>query len=597
MSQKSRLLPGLYPAPGEDHVADHIRKRRGERGITPLDANLLHFSAGAKGYSDLLGALRTAGKLPGDLRELMILRIAALNRAAYEWIQHEPIARKEGLTTGQMYAIRDIDTPLPPTKGILSPLLEAGLGFVEALTLVNSPRSPFPLEMGLGFKAELRKHVESGGLESGVEDETNALYAEASMLVATYNLVSRFLLATDVDGLADADVPWPLERVEHDVSLPSYPGDENSTRHNIYAITLRHPEPAPWIVLSNSLLTNTSMWGWIVPYLLDGSFATDPLDPTTRRRYNILLHDQRGHGRSTLPSDVATSLFGPQHGVGYGDQDITRKTTIPLLAWDIQNLLVSDSIRKILDSDTEAAPTIEVTAPITGLSPIHAIIGVSQGGACALAFGAAYSESSPSAPTLIRRTRAVIACDTSARTAPGNREAWKERVGLVLGGPDASDLAYAGKLGLPRLADVTIPRWFPTGSHFTPAQHTFIKKGIEGTDVAGFVEGARSLGGFDLLVGAPALSEGDAAKLDIPGRPALFESSLDRVLLLAGSLDGNGKVGDGLKALSELWQDTVRDEAKRERIAHETIDGAGHLPMVDRPERWCRLVGAWLAKF
>ena len=68
----SRLISGRFPAPGTSSVADAIRVRRGERGITPLDAALLHVPPIAAGWNTLLGAVRTQGKLPGDVREIMV---------------------------------------------------------------------------------------------------------------------------------------------------------------------------------------------------------------------------------------------------------------------------------------------------------------------------------------------------------------------------------------------------------------------------------------------------------------------------------------------------------------------------------------------
>ena len=69
----SRVVPGRYPPPGTDIHADAIRERRGARGITPLDANLLHVPSVAGGFNTLLGAIRTKGKLPGDIREAMVI--------------------------------------------------------------------------------------------------------------------------------------------------------------------------------------------------------------------------------------------------------------------------------------------------------------------------------------------------------------------------------------------------------------------------------------------------------------------------------------------------------------------------------------------
>ena len=68
----SRVVAGRYPPPGTDIHADAIRERRGARGITPLDANLLHVPPVAGGFNALLGAVRTKGSLPGYLRELMV---------------------------------------------------------------------------------------------------------------------------------------------------------------------------------------------------------------------------------------------------------------------------------------------------------------------------------------------------------------------------------------------------------------------------------------------------------------------------------------------------------------------------------------------
>lgn len=68
----SRLVPGRYPPVGTSPIADAIRVRRGARGLTPLDGTLLHVPSVAEGWNSLLGAVRSKGKLPGDVRELMV---------------------------------------------------------------------------------------------------------------------------------------------------------------------------------------------------------------------------------------------------------------------------------------------------------------------------------------------------------------------------------------------------------------------------------------------------------------------------------------------------------------------------------------------
>ncbi|KAH6906592.1 beta-ketoadipate enol-lactone hydrolase [Coprinopsis sp. MPI-PUGE-AT-0042] len=533
-----RFLASKIPPPGEDPVADAIRERRGARGITPLDANLLHFPAGAAGYNQLLGALRDKGKLGADLRELIMLRIAALNNAAYEWIQHEPIGRKAGLTTGQLYAIRDVETPLPSMipssspRSLFSP--SCLLDSISQMLLHAGPRH----RLCLAFKEKLRLWASAkfgdGSLESLVDD----LYGEATMLAGTYNLVSRFLVGSDVNGLADAEVPWPVEHVTQYVEVPSYPEAENKATHKIYSVTLRHrqreddTEDIPWLVLSNSLLTSTKMWGWVVPYLLDGG----SLSGNGSKRYNIMLHDQRGHGLSTLPPPPPTASSSSHH------------------RW-------------------RRSKTVK---------PIHAIIGVSQGGACALAFGALYPFTGQESTTT-RTTKAVVSCDTGPRTPAGNREAWRERVELVLGSSTLSSnleqkaevaVEYGEKIGLGKLSDVTVPRWFPSGSPISPSARKAVEGMVETTP----------LEGYDLLSAASDSKD----TLDVKGRPALFESEIEKVLLLAGSLDGNGKVAQG------RWES--QEEEQKTLVEFVRVEDAGHLPMVDRPDEWCEVVGQCLTE-
>ena len=90
----SQRLPG---AADEGPTADLLRRRRGGE-LSDLDRLLLHSPPVAEGWNALLGALRSGTTLAADLRELVVLRIAVLNDAAFEWAAHEPIGRRAGLT-------------------------------------------------------------------------------------------------------------------------------------------------------------------------------------------------------------------------------------------------------------------------------------------------------------------------------------------------------------------------------------------------------------------------------------------------------------------------------------------------------------------
>ena len=66
---------------------------------------LLHSPAVAGGWLNYLTSIRQLSTLPGDIRELVIMRVAAVNGAPYEADQHAPIALKEGLSQAQLDAL------------------------------------------------------------------------------------------------------------------------------------------------------------------------------------------------------------------------------------------------------------------------------------------------------------------------------------------------------------------------------------------------------------------------------------------------------------------------------------------------------------
>ena len=73
---------------GEQLIAE-IKARRGGL-LLNLDKVLLHSPALAKGWNHFMGAVRRQTSLPGNLRELAILRVAVLNQAPYEFLHHAP---------------------------------------------------------------------------------------------------------------------------------------------------------------------------------------------------------------------------------------------------------------------------------------------------------------------------------------------------------------------------------------------------------------------------------------------------------------------------------------------------------------------------
>lgn len=457
----SRLVPGRYPPAGTSAIADAIRARRGARGLTPLDGTLLHVPPVAEGWNTLLGAVRTKGNIPADLREIMILRVAARNHAKFEWIHHEHVARSAGVTTAQLRLVRD--TSCVPSEGVLNALQTSALAFAD--------QSTKDVQVSIEVMRSLKSAL--GSLPHDVDD----LLVEAAAIVASYNMVSRFLVSLDVAGMSDELVPWPADRTEYDIPLPN-------SDTTIHAVTLVPKDiSAPWLVFANSLLTNVSMWDYLLTHVLKSG------------SYNVLVHDQRGHGGSP-PS-------GP--------------VTIQDLAKDIAFILAHLNITNV-----------------------QCIIGVSQGGAAALSFASQFPD----------KTKCIIACDTTARTAPGNKEAWEERIAL------------ASSQGMAALADVTVKRWFPAGSTCSPEggdrrpRTEAVVDMITETSLEGFRYGAGALSDYDLI------------------QSGLYSSAVP-TLLVAGALDGGGRIAEGLRTLCESWN-------KNGGKAHvAVIDCAGHLPMID----------------
>ena len=142
---------------------------------------------------------------------LQILRVAAINHASFEWIHHEIVGRKEGLSIGQLCVIRDTMTPLPPLETIFTSLQSAAITFTDH----NTRDVRVPMDVIQEFKRQLRVFVASGNPSMSSEDvdaKVDDLYVEAAMVAASYNMVSRFLLATDVAGISDMEVPWPADK-------------------------------------------------------------------------------------------------------------------------------------------------------------------------------------------------------------------------------------------------------------------------------------------------------------------------------------------------------------------------------------------------
>jgi AhpD family alkylhydroperoxidase len=152
-------------------VAPLVQRIVAERGsVLHLYQMLLHSPPLAEGWLGFLTAVRQKFSLPGDIRELVIMRVALLNGAPYEADQHAPLARAEGLTAQQIEELAAWED-----SRAFSARERAVLALTDAMT-----RS---VHVDPEVFEEARRHFDERGM------------VELVATVAAYNMVSRFLEA------------------------------------------------------------------------------------------------------------------------------------------------------------------------------------------------------------------------------------------------------------------------------------------------------------------------------------------------------------------------------------------------------------------
>lgn len=162
------IPPGTRP-----ELAQQEQRILAERGrISPLYQVLLNSPPIAHGWEQMLSAVRNRNSLPADVRELVILRVAVLNRAPYEFDAHVPHALAAGATQEIVDAMQTVplaaDAPLTRAQQVAVRLADAMTREVEVSdALYEEVRALFGVQTQLDLVAT----------------------------VAAYNMVSRLLAA------------------------------------------------------------------------------------------------------------------------------------------------------------------------------------------------------------------------------------------------------------------------------------------------------------------------------------------------------------------------------------------------------------------
>jgi alkylhydroperoxidase family enzyme len=181
------VRPGTRP-----ELADVERSITRERGaISPLYQALLNSAPIASGWEKFLTAVRKQTTVPPVLRELVILRIAVLNRAAFEFDEHVPHARQAGIPDAKIEAVKrwrveaqaDDRTPAATADPFTAD---------ERLVLELADAMTRDIEVPDALMARIAARFDSRGV------------LEIVATVAAYNMVSRLLVALRIRHEGDS---------------------------------------------------------------------------------------------------------------------------------------------------------------------------------------------------------------------------------------------------------------------------------------------------------------------------------------------------------------------------------------------------------
>jgi alkylhydroperoxidase family enzyme len=158
-------------------IVDAVRKRRGGT-LLNLDRLLLHSPELAQGWNAYLGAVRNRLVLAPKLRELAMCAVAMLNGAEYEFVHHAPELLRAGGTQAQVDALRD-----PEQAAGDGELFDARERAALAVAIAMTRTVAVDDQVFEALRVELSERE----------------LVEFIATVATYNMVSRFLIAFGVE--------------------------------------------------------------------------------------------------------------------------------------------------------------------------------------------------------------------------------------------------------------------------------------------------------------------------------------------------------------------------------------------------------------
>ena len=182
-----------------------------------------------------------------------------------------------------------------------------------------------------------------------------------------------------------------------------------------------------------------------------------------------------------------------------------------------------------------------------------AVIGVSLGGATTLNTALKYPD----------RVGSFVSCDTSSKSPAGNSKAWGERIAVA----EKEGASISGeKIVGEELAEVTTRRWFLKESYGGDLEKTLlqVKEMVRTNSLEGFKKSVEALFQYDLK--------------------EEMKTSEVKGLFVVGS--GDGVLPGTMKEMASSYG--------KNGAGYEIIEGAGHLPMVEKPKEFAEVVTKFL---
>lgn len=165
-----RVTPWQDEEPVDANLLNAIKARRPGGKLIAIDRVLLKSAPMATGWNELMVRVRQEFSFSLEYRELIMLRVAWLNKAEFEWNVHYPAYLDAGGTAEKAAALEPVS---------VSSLFNE----TETLLIRLTDQSTHGVVVDADIIDELKRRLG--------EKET----VEAVATVAAYNMVSRFLVA------------------------------------------------------------------------------------------------------------------------------------------------------------------------------------------------------------------------------------------------------------------------------------------------------------------------------------------------------------------------------------------------------------------